>query len=173
MANSWIHSAASARHFKAGTAADYHPIHLFIDQYKSQVGDVRHRAFLHHSNGPFMVEQHFGPFITVKDREGNDVQILTRDIAESHIIEDLGWLPSPADWVSCMSCAVWMGGKSQKFVGREELLDSSVTVPNPTRGPGHVVGESVLFDVEQGREGGPRGMAERRQAAIAEPPATS
>ena len=134
MANSWIHAQASARHFKAGKPEDYHAIHLWIDQYKSQQGDVRHRAFLHHSNGPFMVEQQFGPYIEVESwKDGKPVQILTRDIAESHIIEDLGWLPSPADWLSCMECKVWMGGKRNKFIGREELLDDVVPVPNPSR----------------------------------------
>lgn len=133
MANSWIHAQVSARHFKAGTAADYHPIHLWIDQFKSQQGDVRHRAFLHNTNGPFMVEQQFGPVLTVKDREGNDVEILVRDIAENHIMEDLGWIPSPADWMACMDCKVWMGGKRNKFIGREDMLESVVNVPNPTR----------------------------------------
>lgn len=134
MANSWIHAQASARHFKAGTAEDYHPIHLWIDQFKSQLGDVRHRAFLHHTNGPFMVEQQFGPSIRVMGREGKEVEILTRDIAESHIIEDLGWIPSPSDWMSCMDCKVWMGGKRNKFIGREEILDASVPITNPSRG---------------------------------------
>ena len=133
MANSWIHAQVSARHFKAGAAEDYHPIHLWIDQYKSQQGDVRHRAFLHNTNGPFMVEQVFGPVLVVKDKDGQDVEILTRDIAENHIMEDLGWIPSPADWVSCMECKVWMGGKKNKFMGREELLDSVVPTPNPSR----------------------------------------
>ncbi len=137
MANSWIHAAASARHF-GGKPEDYHPIHLFIDQYKSQQGDVRHRAFLHHSNGPFMVEQQFGPSIMVEaidKRTGLPEirEILTRDIAENHIVEDLGWIPSPADWMACMDCKVWMGGKKNKFIGREELLDAVVPIPNPSR----------------------------------------
>lgn len=136
MANSYIHSQASARHFKAGTPEDYHPIHSFIDQFKSQQGDVRHRAFLHHTNGPFMVEQQFGPALTVEKwplGSGVMVTIPTRDIAETHIIEDLGWLPTPADWMSCMDCKVWMGGKRNKFIGRQELLDSTVEIPNPSR----------------------------------------
>ena len=134
MANSWIHAQTSARHFKAGKPEDFHPIHLWIDQYKSQQGDVRHRAFLHHSNGPFMVEQQFGPYVEVaRWKDGKLIQIPTRDIAESHIIEDLGWLPTPADWMSCMDCKTWMGGKRNKFIGREELLEKVVDIPNPTR----------------------------------------
>ncbi len=81
-----------------------------------------------------MVEQHFGPVIEVpRWSDGKVVEILTRDIAESHIIEDLGWIPSPSDWLSCMECKVWMGGKRNKFVGREEVLESAVNIPNPSR----------------------------------------
>lgn len=133
MANSWIHAMASARHFKAGKPEDYHAIHLWIDQYKSQQGDVRHRAFLHHTNGPFMVEQQFGPALTLMGWDGKEKTIPMRDIAESHIIEDLGWLPTPADWMSCMDCKVWMGGKRNKVITRGELLDAVVDIPNPTR----------------------------------------
>ena len=137
MANSWIHAQASARHF-GGKPEDYHPIHLWIDQFKSTLGDVRHRSFLHHSKGPFMAEEQFGPSIwvdAVDRRTGETVrkEIMVRDIAENHIVEDLGWIPSPADWADCMTCKVWMGGKKNKFIGREELLDSAVDIPNPSR----------------------------------------
>lgn len=136
MANSWVHATTSARHFRAGTPEDYHPLHLWVDQFKSQQGDVRHRAFLHHTNGPFMAEQQFGPYIEVEKwplGSGVMIQIPTRDVAETHIIEDLGWLPTPADWMSCMDCKVWMGGKRNKIINRGELLDAVVDIPNPTR----------------------------------------
>jgi hypothetical protein len=43
-------------------------------------------------------------------------------LRENHIVEDLGWIPSPDDWAECMNCVVWMGGKRNNYVGREELL---------------------------------------------------
>ncbi len=133
MANSWVHAQASARHFKAGKPEDYHDIHLWIDQFKSQQGDVRHRSFLHNTNGPFMAEQVFGPARDILGWDGQMKSILVRDICETHIMEDLGWIPSPSDWLSCMECKVWMGGKRNKFLGREDLLEASVPVPNPSR----------------------------------------
>lgn len=133
MANSYIHAQASARHF-GGTPEDYIKIHEWIDQFKSVVGDVRHRAFLHHAKGPWMAQEVFGHYIEVYSAKKQKViKVMVRDIAENHIVEDLGWLPSPDDWTSCMDCKVWMGGKRNKFIGREELLDATVDIPNPAR----------------------------------------
>ncbi len=124
MAQSYVHAEASQRHFKAGTPEDYLPIHEFIDSSKRAMGDVRHRAMLHHTEGPWIAQQVFGTHITVKDKDGNDKKILVREIVESHIIEDLGWLPSLSDWQECMNCLTWMGGKRNKFIGREEMLNT-------------------------------------------------
>lgn len=133
MAQSWVHAEVSARHF-GGKPEDYIKIHEFIDQFKQDNGDVRHRAMLHHSKGPWMAQELFGHYITIFDeRTQQSKRILVREIVENHVIEDLGWLPSPADWLSCMECKVWMGGKRNKFIGREALLDATVEVANPTR----------------------------------------
>lgn len=124
MAQSWEHSLASARHF-GGKPEDYIKIHEWIDSFKSAFGDVRHRAFLHHTKGPWMAQEVFGRTIWVYDeKKKKRVEVSVRDIAENHIVEDLGWLPSPADWAECMNCLVWMSGKRNKFIGREELLNS-------------------------------------------------
>ncbi|QNN99413.1 hypothetical protein SEA_SEPHIROTH_71 [Gordonia Phage Sephiroth] len=128
MAQSWKHAETSARHF-GGKPDDYIAIHEWIDQFKSVVGDVTHRAYLHNSKGPWMAQEVFGRTIT--NAEGK--QILVRDIAENHITEDMGWIPSPADWSSCMTCKVWMGGKRNKFIGREDLLESALPHPNKSR----------------------------------------
>lgn len=123
MANSYIHAEASARHF-GGKPEDYIKIHEWIDQFKSTMGDVRHRALLHHTKGPWMAQEVFGHFIEVFDEKKQKTKkVMVRDIAENHIVEDLGWLPSPDDWLNCMNCVVWMGGKRNRFVGREEMLD--------------------------------------------------
>lgn len=132
MAQSYRHAETSARHF-GGVPEDYIKIHEWIDQFKGELGDTRHRAMLHHTKGPWMAQEVFGHYITVTGKEGKPVKVMVRDIAENHIVEDLGWLPSPSDWLSCMTCKVWMGGKRNKFVGREELLDSVVKIPNPAR----------------------------------------
>lgn len=128
LAQSLIHAQASARHF-GGEPEDYIAIHEFIDSMKSCVGDVSHRQYFHNSKGPWVCQEIFGRTIT--NAEGKPV--LVREIAENHIVEDLGWLPSPADWSACLQCKVWMGGKRNKFVGREALLEASIPHPNRSR----------------------------------------
>lgn len=87
--NSYYHAKNSAnRH--GGKPEDYQPVHDFIDSTKAAVGDVRHRAVLHNAFGCFVAERVFGTTITNSD--GRKVPV--RLIAEEHIIEDLGSLPT-------------------------------------------------------------------------------
>lgn len=108
--NSWYHAQSCARKW-GGTAEDYLAIHQFIDSSKQIIGDVRHRSLYHHTAGVYLCERIFGVTITVGRK-----QIPVRLIAERHIIEDLGWLPSPADYLDGMPIATWMGGKQTKTV---------------------------------------------------------
>ena len=125
MATSWIHAETSARHF-GGKPEDFIAIHEWIDQMKQSFGDVRHRAILHNTKGPWMAQDVFGRYIQIIDKNGKTRKVSVREIAENHIVEDLGCIPSPGDWLNCMDCKVWMGGKRNKFIGREELLNKTV-----------------------------------------------
>jgi len=87
--NSWNH-AQSAAHKWGGTASDYLAVEEYIDSSKKVMGDVRHRIMLHHTLGVWIVEDVFGPTISVTKSSGRVVQVPTRLIAERHIIEDLG-----------------------------------------------------------------------------------
>jgi hypothetical protein len=89
--NSYYHAKNSANRY-GGKPEDYQPIHDFIDSTKAAVGDVRHRAVLHNAFGCFVAERVFGTTITNSD--GRKVPV--RLIAEEHIIEDLGSLPTLA-----------------------------------------------------------------------------
>jgi hypothetical protein len=128
MAQSLVHAQTSARHF-GGTPDDYIAIHEWIDSFKESVGDVTHRQYLHNTRGPWMAQEMFGRTITNSDGKAINV----RDIAENHITEDLGWIPSPADWSACLTCKTWMGGRRNKFIGREELLNQTLPHPNKSR----------------------------------------
>lgn len=128
MAQSWIHAEASARHF-GGSPEDYLALHEWVDSFKKIVGDVTHRQYRHNSAGPWMAQEVFGRTIINSDGK----KILVREICENHIVEDLGWIPSPSDWSACLTCKVWMGGKRNKFIGREELLEASLPHPNKSR----------------------------------------
>lgn len=125
MATSYIHAQASARKW-GGTPEDYLKIHEFIDSSKKSFGDVRHRAMFHNTHGPWLCQEIFGPVITVVLDSGKHKKVSVREIAEGHIIEDLGFIPSPADWLNCMDCKVWMGGKVNKVLSSGQFLDDTV-----------------------------------------------
>jgi hypothetical protein len=103
--NSYLHARISVHHWR-GTPEDYLDIHQFIDSSKAHLADVRHRALLHSSFGIFLVEKVFGP--TVTNSVGRIIP--TREIAEQHIIDDLGRIPPVADWLRAMPIENWMGG---------------------------------------------------------------
>lgn len=114
--NAWNHAQSSARKW-GGTPEDYLPIHEFIDSSKQVLGDVRHRAIYHHTLGVYLCQRVFGDTLTVGRK-----QIPVRLIAERHIIEDLGWLPSPADYLKNTPVAKWMSGSVRKTVNLSALL---------------------------------------------------
>lgn len=101
----WIHAKSSARRY-GGTPEDYLPIHDFIDSSKAHCADHRHRAIFHSSFGVFIVERVFGT--TLKNSEGKEYSV--RDVAEDHVLEDLGKIPTVMDYLQHMEHQAWMGG---------------------------------------------------------------
>jgi hypothetical protein len=119
--NSWNHAVSAARKW-GGEPSDYLAIEEYLDSSKQIIGDVRHRAIYHHTLGVWLVQQKFGPTISVTKSFGRVVQVPTRLIAERHIIEDLGWLPSPADYLKNTPVEKWMSGSQRKEVPLSTLL---------------------------------------------------
>lgn len=119
--NSVNHAQSAARKW-GGSMEDYLPLEEYIDSSKQIIGDVRHRAIYHHTLGVWLVQQKFGPTISVTKSSGKVVQVPTRLIAERHIIEDLGWLPSPADYLRNTPVEKWMSGSQRKEVPLSTLL---------------------------------------------------
>lgn len=118
--NSWFH-AKSAAHKWGGEPEDYLDIEEFIDSSKQVIGDHRHRSLYHHTLGVFLCEKIFGK--TRKIEKGNRfIDVPVRLIAERHIEEDLGWLPSPSDYIQGMIYKPWMSGPKLKDVGSFEDL---------------------------------------------------
>lgn len=104
MAHSYHHAVSSA-HKWGGAPEDYQPVHDWLDGSKLILADFRHRALRHHAEGCWAAEQVFG--ITITNSAGRVVPV--RLIAERHIVEDLGRIPSFADWVRCIRPEPWMG----------------------------------------------------------------
>ena len=109
----FIHAKNSVRKH-GGCTDDYQAIHDFIDSSKAAVPDMRHRAILHSAFGIYIVERVFG--VTLRNGDGAVVSV--RDIAEEHVIEDLGRIPTMQDYLNHMELAPWMGGarKITRFI---------------------------------------------------------
>jgi hypothetical protein len=106
--NSWYHAQSAARKW-GGRPEDYIDLEEFIDSSKKIIGDIRHRSLYHHTAGAWLCQQVFGRTLEIGHK-----QVPVRLVAEQHIIEDLGWLPSPKDYVDNMKLAPWMGGKRER-----------------------------------------------------------
>ena len=104
MAHPWHHAESSARKF-GGRPEDYLFLHDWLDGSKLILADLRHRALRHHAEGCFAAEALFGPTIPLSD--GRRVPL--RPVAERHIVEDLGRVPSFADWARAIRPERWMG----------------------------------------------------------------
>jgi hypothetical protein len=121
MAHPYHHSLSSVRKW-GGTVADYQRIHDWFDESKKIIADFRHRALRHHAEGIFMAETIFGSTITLSAGR----MIPVRWIGEQHVREDLGFIPSFADWVKAVPPEPWMG----RALRLEESLE---TITQPAR----------------------------------------
>lgn len=105
----YLHSNIHVKKY-GGKAEDYADIDDFIDSSKSSVADVRHRAILHSSFGCFVVEQVFG-----RTRVNSDGKTYSpRDIAEDHILQDLGFIPTMENYLQHMTIEPWMSGTRKR-----------------------------------------------------------
>jgi len=121
-----IHAKNSARKF-GGKPEDYLEIHDWLDQTKAHHADMRHRAMLHNSWGIYLAEQWFGHSITNSD--GRSVSV--RDVAEHHVLEDMGRIPSVGDYLKGMPFYSWLGGPKRRrgtdAMGDEHPPDEETT----------------------------------------------
>lgn len=114
----YIHSRVSVKKW-GGVEEDYLPIHDFLDSSKACHPDMRHRAILHNSFGIFICERIFGTYITNKD--GHKVQV--RDIAERHVLDDMGKIPTVSDYLNGMPYYNWLGGPRKELREKIPLVD--------------------------------------------------
>lgn len=125
MAHPYHHALSSVKKF-GGKPEDYQAIHDFFDSSKAHYANWRHRAVLHNSFGIYLAERIFGTTIT----NSNGKQIPVRLIGEQHITEDLGIIPTVADWMRAIS------DPSQQKPWMTRGVDRSVVQAeqNPTEG---------------------------------------
>lgn len=103
MSHCYYHALSSVRKW-GGVVDDYLPLHQWFDQSKGIIADPRHRALRHHAEGIFMLEALFGA--TLVNADGKTVPV--RLVGEQHVLEDLGFIPSFADWARLVQPRPWM-----------------------------------------------------------------
>ncbi len=118
MAHPYHHALSSVNKW-GGNVEDYLPIHQWFDESKSITADFRHRALRHHAEGIFMAEKVFGTTITLS----TGTVIPTRWVGEQHVKEDLGMIPSFADWARAIRPAPWMGRTQQLEAPTEKVSE--------------------------------------------------
>lgn len=107
MAHPYHHALSSVAKW-GGEPEDYLALHAWFDESKSIIADFRHRALRHHAEGIFMLERLFGTTRLLS----TGTRIPTRWIGEQHVQEDLGRIPSFADWARAIRPEPWMGRTS-------------------------------------------------------------
>ena len=111
------HANLSAKKY-GGSRDDYIAIHNFIDSSKSSYADAKHRAILHSTFGIFITEQVFG--ISIINSNGKEVCV--RDIAEDHVIQDLGFIPTVEKWLDYLPTHPWMLGDGANKKSKKQVL---------------------------------------------------
>lgn len=108
------HAESSARKF-GGRADDYLKLHEWMDATKETLCDFRHRALRHHSQGIFELERVFG--VSIVNSDGKQVPV--RYIGEQHVREDMGFIPTVADWFRNIRRENWM---SRGYVVKDDAF---------------------------------------------------
>ena len=111
MPKAYRHAESSVRKF-GGRVEDYLPIHEKMDETKSAHAAATHRVVFHSAFGIYLIEDLFGTVIENSDGKS----VCVRDIAEQHVIEDLGWIPSLTDWLNEIDLKPWMMGIHTKEI---------------------------------------------------------
>jgi hypothetical protein len=109
-----------------GEVSDYLILHAWFDQSKSIAADFRHRALRHHAEGIFILETLWGQTLTLSTGR----VIPTRWAGEQHVQQDLGFIPSFADWMRDPSAAV--DGRAGRL---EDRPAAEATPPKVREGP--------------------------------------
>ena len=94
----YYHAESTAKKW-GGSWQDYIVIHEFFDETKQFTGDWTHRALRHHSAGVQWAIEKFGH--TIVNNKGQHIPV--KMIAEQHIEEDCGWIPTPKDWLKMLA----------------------------------------------------------------------
>lgn len=126
MAHPYHHALSSVQKW-GGAVEDYIDLHSWFDASKLILADFRHRALRHHAEGIFLMETLFGKTLTLSSGR----VIPTRWVGEQHVREDLGHIPSFADWARAIRPEPWMGRTPKIDVEVEPFPAAPTPSPDP------------------------------------------
>lgn len=109
------HAESSAKTW-GGKWEDYVVLHDWMDETKAYTGDWTHRVLRHHSAGIQWAIEKFGHVIV--NSKGQNIP--TKMLAEQHVIEDCGFIPTPQDWLKSLvkNPEPWMLKVAKKTVAQ-------------------------------------------------------
>ena len=98
----WKHAESSAAKF-GGCPEQYIAIHEWFDETKQYTGDWTHRALRHHAAGVQWCIKIFGDYLDIGSK-----RVPVKLIAERHVEEDCGFIPTVQDWLKGIDIKPWM-----------------------------------------------------------------
>ena len=103
-----------------GKPEDYVALHDWFDETKMFTGDWSHRALRHHSAGVQWAIEKFGHAIINSKRQA----IPTKLLAEQHLMEDCGFIPTPKDYLLPLTKhpEKWMLSVGKKTITKLETI---------------------------------------------------
>lgn len=112
------HAISSARKF-GGNPRDYIEIHDWFDETKAYTGNFGHRAMRHHAAGVQWCCEKFGHILINSD----GTLVPTKIIAEQHVTEDCGFVPTISDWTDAIvkNPPEWMLKVQMKKIQKMEV----------------------------------------------------
>lgn len=125
MATSVYHAQSSVSKW-GGSLDDYLPIHNWFDFTKAFHPDFRHRALRHHSLGIQECINEFGDYIELDSGKKVPVKL----IAEQHVKEDCGRVPSVSEWLINLTPVEWMS-KAQNISKIYDKKNGSKSITGP------------------------------------------
>lgn len=137
MSHYHYHSVSSANAF-GGKPEDYHALHQWMDRGRAGTDRLTHRMLSHHTQGIKDAEQFFGPTIT--NSQGR--QVPTSLLANQHVFEDLGFVPTLDHYLELLQCPRWLSKPARLLHSRlvdhrdsaSDSVDESSSPTSPREG---------------------------------------
>ena len=117
MSHYHYHCVSSANAF-GGDPSDYAELHRWMDRGRTSTSMIMHRMLAHHTQGIRDAVEHFGDTIT----NSRGRQVPTSLLAEQHVREDLGFIPTLDHYIELLRVPRW-ASKPARLLHRKLLED--------------------------------------------------